>query len=88
MISMIKLPRWGDVLLEISKTKERYRYCERIQKVVKCSRSHIREIVKTLEKSNLIEITPTTKIKRIELTEKGQKISIAIQTIKSELRIY
>lgn len=86
MISLIKLPRWGDVLMEIHKSQERYRYCEKLQKCVKCSRSHIREIVKLLANNNLIEIIPARKIKRIALTRKGQKIAIAILTIKSELR--
>jgi len=86
MISLLKIPRWNDVLTEIHKTQEKYRYCEKLNKGVKCSRTHIREIVKLLAENKLVEIIPTKKIKKIALTEKGHKVTIAILTIKSELK--
>lgn len=80
------MPRWSDVLVEIYKKEEIHRYCEKLNRGVKGSLSHLREIVKLLEKYDLIEITPTRKIKRINLTERGKKVSISIINIQSELR--
>ena len=86
MMSTLRMPRWNDVLVEIHKSQEKHRYCEKLNRNIKVSRSHIREIVKLLALNNLIEIIPTNKIKKLELTKKGQKVTIAIQTIKSELK--
>ena len=86
MTPSLRMPRWGDVLVEIYKSEERYRYCEKLNRGVKGSRSHIREIVKLLEECNLIEIIPTKKIRKLALTEKGHKVTLAILTIRSELR--
>ncbi len=80
------MPRWSDVLVEIYKRAEFHRYCEKLNRGVKGSLSHLREIVKLLEKHDLIEIVPTRKIKRINLTERGKRVSISILNIKSEIR--
>lgn len=85
MILSLSMPRWSDVLVEISKRAEIHRYCEKLNKGVKGSLSHLREIVKLLEKYDLIEIAPTRKIKKIMLTERGKRVSISILNIKSEL---
>ena len=83
---IIKLPRWNDVLIEIYKRPDRLLYCEKLYKDVKCSRTQTREIVKLLNKYNLIEIIPTKKIKQLCLTEKGRKVGSALILIKAELR--
>ena len=48
MINLLKMPRWNDVLLELSRSKNSARYCERISRAVKASRTHVREVVKVL----------------------------------------
>ena len=53
---------------------------------MKGSLTHLREIVRLLEKYELIEIVPTKKIKQINLTEKGRRASIHIMKLKSELK--
>ena len=80
------MPRWNDVLVEIHRSQERNRYCEKLNRSVKGSRSHIREIVKLLARYNLIEIRAAKKIKKLALTEKGEKVTLSILQIKSELR--
>jgi len=82
---LLNLPKWGDVLVEIYKAREHNRYCQRINREVKASINHLRAIVKMLEGAKLIEIVPTKKIKRINLTEKGESVATSIMKIKSEL---
>ena len=80
-------PRWQDVLLAISKSSEDHRYCERLVRVVKGSRSYLREVVRQLALYRLIEIQPTTKIKRLCLTDKGRKVIQSIQDMQTQLRV-
>jgi predicted transcriptional regulator len=86
MLSGLRVPRWNDVLLEIHKSQERYRYCEKLFRRIDGSKTQIREIVKQLERSNLITINHLSKIKKLNLTEKGRKIALSIMTIKLELQ--
>lgn len=86
MTGPLRLPRWNDVLLEIYKSQERDSYCEKLNRAVKGSRTHLREIVKSLAKSELVEILPDKKIKKLALTEKGRRVSLCIQQMKSDLR--
>ena len=83
---MLQLPKWGDIIVELYKTHEPHRYCQRINRNVKASINHLRFTVKLLEKAKLIEIIPTKKIKRINLTKKGEIVAASILRIKSELR--
>ena len=85
MISKPNMPRWHDVLVAIHRSRERNRYCEKLNRVVKGSRSHLRELVKQLTRLSLIEIQPTSKIKRLALTEKGRKIVVSIMEIRSQI---
>lgn len=85
MIMCLRLPRWNDVLLAIYKTRKENRYCERLNRNLKASRTHIRQIVKLLAQHNLIEIIETKKIKRLAITERGRKVIVAILQIRSEL---
>ena len=85
MICFLTMPRWHDVLLEIYKSREQDRYCEKLNRAVKASRTHIREIVKLLAHHNLIKIEPTVKTKRLCLTEKGKRVAGSIIEIKAEL---
>ena len=85
MICFLTMPRWHDVLLQIYKSPDRERYCEKLNRAVKASRTHIREIVKLLARYNLIEVQPTKKTKRLCLTEKGRKVASFIMEIKAEL---
>jgi predicted transcriptional regulator len=85
MPSSIRLQRWNDVLIAISKARNRQCYCERLYKIIQCSRTHMREIVAQLLDENLIEITPSRKIKYLELTDKGKRVIDSLQTINSEL---
>ena len=86
MTPAIYLPRWGDVLVQLLRTPVSKRYCQKICREVETSSNHVRAIVSRLAERHLIEIIPTRKIKRILVTDKGRKIALAFQTIKSELR--
>lgn len=85
MIRSLYLPRWYDVLLQLKKTPEEKRYCQKIYQQVRVSSNHVRNIVKLLEQHRLIEIMPTKKIKRITVTERGKRVAVSILNIKSEL---
>lgn len=86
MVELLHLPKWSDVLIEIYKAPEYKRYCQKINREVKASMNHLRTIVKLLAKEKLIEIIPTHKIHKINMTEKGERIVVCILNIKSELR--
>lgn len=85
MIQKLRLPRWNDVLLELYKDQQRQNYCEKLNRRVKTSRSHIQAIVKLLEENGLITITPGKKLKRLTLTDRGKEIALAIQQLRLEL---
>jgi predicted transcriptional regulator len=80
------MPRWTDVLLEIYKSPDTKRYCEKLNKRIHGSLTHIRDIVKLLAQYGFITITPEKKINKLELTEKGVIIIESILQIKLELR--
>ncbi len=85
MITYLTMPRWHDVLLEIYKARERDCYCERLNRRVRASLTHVREIVRLLADNGLIEILPGARTKRIALTEKGRRIAASILDLRSEL---
>ena len=85
LIKRLRLPRWNDVLLAIYQDIKENRYCERLNRNLKASRTHIRQIVKLLAQHNLIEIIETRKIKRLAITERGRRVIVAILQIRSEL---
>lgn len=86
MGELLHLPKWSNVLIGIYKTPEYKRYCQKINREVKASINHLRAIVRLLEEAKLIEIIPSRKIKRINMTEKGKRVVVNILNIKSELR--
>lgn len=85
MIHKLRLPRWNDVLLEIYKSQHRHSYCERLNRRVRTSRSHIQAIVKLLEQNGLVERESGKKLKRLTLTDRGKEIALAIQQLRLEL---
>lgn len=86
MSCSLYLPIWIEVLVELYKAPDYKRYCQRMNQEVKTSMTHLRAVVKRLSEKSLIEIVPTKKINRIIVTEKGKRIAVAVQNIKSELR--
>ncbi len=85
MIQRLKLPRWNEILIEIYKNSSSNKYSQKLNRKIKGSLSHLRAIMKKLEKKNIIIRTPHKNQKNIELTEKGEKIAIAVLTIKTAL---
>ncbi len=86
MSSSLYLPIWIEVLVELYKAPDYKRYCQRMNQEVKTSMTHLRAVVKRLSEKRLIEIVPTKKINRIIVTEKGKRIAVAVQAVKSELQ--
>jgi predicted transcriptional regulator len=74
------------VLLEISQSPEQARYCERLNRKLKTSLTHLRGISRQLEIHQLIEIEKGNKIKHLILTEKGRRIAESLSNIKFELK--
>ena len=85
MTATPKLPRWNEVLLQIYKSRDSERYGERLNRLVRGSRTYLRRIIRMLEQYHLIEIIPTKKIKRLFLTDKGRKVAEHVQQIKLAL---
>jgi len=86
MSSSLYLPVWIDVLVHLHKAPDCRRYCQRLSREVNTSINHLRAVVRRLAEKNLIEIVSTKKIKRIIMTDKGKRIAVAVQNIKSELK--
>ncbi len=85
MTHFLRLPKWNDVLLEIYRSPEKYRYCEKLNRSVKASLTHLREILHLLAANNLIEFIPSSKIKRIALTEKGKLVALLVMDVRTAL---
>lgn len=81
----IRLPKWSDILIEIYKSQENRRYCQKLNRRIQGSMTHLREVVRWLAQNQLITITPTTKVKQLALTEKGLKVAEYIINMKLEL---
>ena len=88
MTCSLYLPRWNDVLVEIFNEVNGNRYCQKLNRRVKGSLTHLRGVVRLLEKFGLVKIVPTKKIKQIILTEKGRRACINIMNLKSELKYH
>ena len=82
----LKQPRWHDVLLAIYRQKEDHRYSTRLNRYLKGSLTHLRIIVKRLERNGLIRILPQKNKKNIILTDKGERIAQAVMHIREELK--
>ena len=86
MSSSIYLPVWIEVLVHLHRAPDCKRYCQRLSREVDTSINHLRAVVRRLAEKNLVEIVSTKKIKRIIVTERGKRIAVAVQSIKSELK--
>ena len=85
MSSSLYLPAWIDVLVQLHKAPDYKRYCQKVGKDINTSMNHIRAVVRRLAEKNLVEIIFTKKINRIVITDKGKRMAMASQQIKSEL---
>lgn len=86
MITSLNHPIWHDVIVEIRRLPEQRRYCQKVLRGLNGSTNHIREIVRLLAHCDLVEIIPTTKIKKIRITESGKKVADLILEMRAELR--
>lgn len=82
----LRLPRWNDVLIAIYKAQQRKPYCQRLNREIRGSLTHLREIVKALADFQLIEVYQGKKTKHIMLTEKGRQVAENLLQIKDYLR--
>ena len=85
MVQYPKLPRWNDVLLQIYKSRDTTRYGEKLNRLVKGSRTHLRRVLVMLERHGLIEIIPSKKIKRLLLTDKGRRVAALLLEVRLAL---
>jgi len=85
MTASLHSPLWHEVLLAIRKSPERERYSERLNRRVQISLTRVRDLVKLLAIHDLVRFKPTKKIKYIELTEKGVRVSSLLFEMRSEL---
>lgn len=85
MMYILRIPRWNDVLVELHRAQDRHSYCERLNRRIKASLTHVREIVKMLVRHRLVKVQPMKKIKHLALTDKGKRVAGSIIHIKTEL---
>ncbi len=86
MERILRMPKWNDILLKIHSSSEKSRYCEKLNKKIKGSRSYLRTVVRLLAQHRFIEIIPASKIKKLVITEKGKRVIIPLQQINIELK--
>ena len=87
MITSLNHPVWHDVIVRIRKLPEERRYCQKVLRGLNGSAHHIREIVRLLAQYKLVEVVPSTKIKKIRITESGKRIADLILEMRTVLRI-
>jgi len=86
MTTSCTLPLWAHVLVAIHNSPEKVRYCEKLNRKVQASRSHIRTIVGLLKERGMITIANAGKTRRISLTESGTKLALSLQDAQICLR--
>ena len=74
------------MLVELHKAPDYKRYCQKMGREINTSINHIRAVVRRLAEKDLVEIISTKKIKRITVTEKGERVAVLIMKIQDELR--
>ena len=82
------VPRWQQVLLAIYKSSEEHRYCERLNRIIRGSRSYLGRTVKRLAEQGLITIHPMSKIKWLSLTDKGKRVLHSIIEMRTHLNVF
>ena len=85
MSDKLTLPIWIEIIIEILKKNGRSTYCETLGRKGIGSLTHIRKLVKTMEKNGLIEIIQDSKINKISITDKGIRVATALMQIKTEI---
>ena len=84
MVRKIRIPRWQHILLVIYKSPERERYGERLNRIVQGSRTHLRVVLQGLVREGLITMKVRKNKKPVILTEKGERMAIALMELRSE----
>ena len=86
MYRTLTLPKWNHLLVSLYKSQPHERYAERLNRRMRSSLTHLRELVRALESHRLIELYSEKKRKMLILTEKGRRVTNSTQSILSELR--
>ena len=81
----LKDPLWQQLIIQIYKRRPKQRYLSRIHRNLKGSLTHLRVILQRLQERGLILINRKQNRKMLELTQKGEKVAIALLTLKSEI---
>lgn len=71
----LDLHKWTQVLVVLYNVPDKDRYCERLIREVHVSMSHLRQIIKHLEKEKLIFRKDGNRTKYIELTREGESLA-------------
>lgn len=86
MIQELRFPRWNDILVEIYRSQDRGNYCQKLNRRIRGSLTHVRETVRILADEGMVEITSNEKAKKILLTERGRKVAESIMALRSEMK--
>ncbi len=81
----LKEPLWQQLLLQIYKHSPKQRYISRVHRKIGGSLNHLRFITQMLHETGLIQITPKKKRKYLVITPKGERVVVALMTLKSEI---
>lgn len=85
MKERLRFPQWHTVLLAIYRSQESHRYCQRLNRKVRGSLTHLRIIVSRLARHKLVKVVPRRKINLINLTKKGEQVASSIMRLRSVL---
>ena len=82
MTCSLALRRWTDVLTAILRTKASQCYCERLCRILHCSKAQMWDMAHMLARFNLIEFVPFKNVRRLVLTETGTALAKGLLPVK------
>ena len=85
MINGLTLQTWQEITLVLYKLQDNQRYCQKVYREITTSSSHVRNILKCMEKEDFIRRESKGRIKYIVMTEKGKEIAKNILKLKEDL---
>ncbi len=88
MAKKLSIPRWQRMLIEIHKASNHNRYGSYLIRTLGGSRTHIRQVLRKLERQGLVTLKRHHNRKVIVLTERGECIARAVMELQVSFLAY
>lgn len=87
MAPKLTIPRWQRMLIEIYRASTHNRYGSYLIRTIGGSRTHIREVLRRLERQGLVTLQRLHNRKIILLTERGKSIAGAVMELQVNFQV-